>query len=176
MCLKSLPSFHNYQNKIFLFGDIYIDVCCNNLPPELMDFWQKNIIRRTFPYYRHSYFSILKRSVRVVSAERRTRKAPSPARRSLGIKDQGSWMRCTRISLSYILANQPPSTPTIRPIFAPFSSPRIARDFYRIACPRLPNIRHHHLRVSIYISKHLSSTRHFGIFFWIILSRLLLFK
>lgn len=108
------------------------------------------------------YFSVLKRPVHVVSAERKTRKAPSLARRSLGIKDQGSWMRCTRISLSYILANQLAALPFHHPphlllslllylhlVSASFSSPRISRDFCRIACPaRLPNIRHHHsLRV-----------------------------
>lgn len=106
------------------------------------------------------YFPILKRPVHIVSVERRTRKAPSPARRSLGIKDQGSWMRCTRISLSYILANQPPFTPTTRPfrlVFAPFSS---LRDFGRIAVLCLPNIKHHHLCVSIYAPKHLSRVRH----------------
>lgn len=115
-------------NAIFIF--IHVLICYTQ---QLMDFDE------IFKYYEIDttlcYFPILKRPVHIVSLERRTRKAPSPARRSLGIKDQGSWMRCTRISLSYILANQPPSTPTIRPfrlVLAPFSS---LRDFCRIACP-----------------------------------------
>lgn len=88
----------------------------------------------------------------VFSTERRTRKAPSPARGSLGIKDQGSWMRCTRISLSYIPANQPPtiyfSTPYLLALLFlayPFLPPRIISKFRKMACPLacLPNIKHH---------------------------------
>lgn len=67
---------------------------------------------------------------------------------SLGIKDQGSWIRCTRISLSYILANQPSPTfflfflrfPPLscpHPVLAtPCYNPSVSRG-WRVSCARL---------------------------------------
>lgn len=69
---------------------------------------------------------------------------------SLGIKDQGSWIRCTRISLSYILANQPSSlAPFLFHLLLTSPSPACSCSSvlhpsctgYRVLC--LPNIKHH---------------------------------
>lgn len=54
---------------------------------------------------------------------------------SLGIKDQGSWIRCTRISLSYILANQPASPLSPSSSFALLPQLCVTLKFRGAACP-----------------------------------------